>query len=102
MPPPPPVPPAPSEPPAPPEPPVPPPQEFAAEAEFRGLAAPLAKSALLLSVSVQPPPTRRAALVLSSVAVGPLPSKLLADEPYPTKSAMVAFGTHPVPQVSRV
>jgi hypothetical protein len=39
------------------------------------------KSAELLSVSVHPAPARDADVVLVSVAVGPLPSKLVADDP---------------------
>jgi hypothetical protein len=43
-------------------------------AELRGATVPAVKSAELLSVSVQPEPARSAAVVLLSVAVGPLPS----------------------------
>ena len=60
------------------------------------------KSTELLSVSLQPAETRKAELVASSVAVGPLPSKALAEEPYPTKSAMTEFGTQEVLQESAV
>ena len=85
-------------------PPVPPepPHEFADDAELRGFTVPAAKSAELLSVSMQPALARSAEVVLPSVGVGPLPSKLDADEPYPTKSAMLEFGTQDVPQVSAV
>src|SRR5450755_4422361 len=72
--------PAPPEPPAPPPPP-PPEQTFAAVDELRGSTVPTLKSAALLSESVQPAPARDAEVVLLSVAVGPLPSKPLADEP---------------------
>src|SRR5882724_3085290 len=69
--------------PPPPDPPPPPPPEhrFAGEAELRGATVALLRSAPLLSVSMQPRPARSAELVLSRVAVGALPSKLLAEEP---------------------
>ena len=37
-----------------------------------------------------------------SVAVGPLPSKLSAEEPNPTKSATLALGRQPVAQLRAV
>ena len=81
------APPVPVLPPVPAAPPVPPPRrrcrvpphEVVGDAELRGATVPLLKSAALLSVSVQPAAARSAALVLSSVAVGPLPSKLVAE-----------------------
>jgi len=45
---------------------------------LRGAGAPAAKSAALLSVSVQPPSARKAAVVLLSVGAAPLPSKKFA------------------------
>ena len=60
---------------------MPPPHDVVAEAELRGVTVPAAKSAELLSASVQPDPARFADVVLLSVGVGPLPSKLEADEP---------------------
>ena len=55
-----------------------PPQPLAGLALLRGVGAPTVKSELLLSVSVQPPRLRRAAVVLERTAVGPAPSKSLA------------------------
>src|SRR5436190_9547534 len=46
-------------------------------AELRGAGAPMVKSAALLSVSVQPPPLRSAAVVLVSGTVA-VPSKAVA------------------------
>ena len=54
------------------------------------------KSALLESVSVHPKPARIAAVVLLSVAVGPVPSKQFVPVPYPTKSTTDAPIGHPV------
>ena len=63
-------------------PPVPlPPQLCAVVAELRGATVPAEKSEPLLSVSVQPLAARSAEVVLVSVGVGPLPSKLLAELP---------------------
>src|SRR5918992_2390148 len=73
--------------------------------EFRGFGAPVAKSDALSSVSTQPSAERRAAVVLDRVGVGPVPSKLLAELPYPTKSRMSGFGKQfpaVAPQVSSV
>src|SRR3970040_740600 len=47
-------------------------------AVLRGAGAPAEKSAALLSVSVQPFPTRTAAVVLLKVGAAPVPSKKLA------------------------
>src|SRR5438067_4321948 len=70
---------------------------FAVVALLRGFGAPIAKSALLLFVSVHPPPARSAAVVLAVAAVEPAPSKQFAVVPYPTKSAMnVPVGQVPV------
>ena len=52
----------------------PPLQTFVGLAVLRGVGAPVAKSAPLLLVSVQPAPARIAAVVLERVAVGPAPS----------------------------
>ena len=52
----------------------PPPQDTLPEAELRGLAVTLLKSAELLSVSVQPLPARLSELELSGVGAGPVPS----------------------------
>src|SRR5579859_2035568 len=84
--PPPPEPPAPPEPllpPAPPAPPAPvvPPHDVVADAELRVVTEPAVKSDELSSLSVHPEPARLADVVLLSVGVGPLPSKLDADEP---------------------
>jgi len=46
------------------------------EALFRGIGAPTRKSAALLPVSVQPPPTRNAAVVLLSDGVVAVSKKL--------------------------
>jgi hypothetical protein len=48
----------------------PPPQGASGEAVFRGVGAPMAKSELLMSVSVQPPKARMAAVVFVSAGVG--------------------------------
>src|SRR5690348_3157308 len=64
-------------------------------AVLRGLGAPTAKSVLLLSVSVAPAALRKAAVVLESVAVGPVPSKQFVPVPYPARSTILA----PVGQV---
>ena len=71
------------------------------EAVFRGDAAPVAKSLLLLSVSVQPDAALRAAVVLVRVAVG-APSEQLVPEPYPTRSITLAPPGHAVPEVIKV
>src|SRR3989304_5001689 len=55
-----------------------PPHGFSGEAVLRGAGAPALKSALLLSVSVQPPEARKTAVVLLGAGVAPLPSKKLA------------------------
>jgi hypothetical protein len=63
---------------------------FSGELEFRGFGAPAAKSALLLSVSVQPPLRRTSAVVVLGAGAEPDPSKQLAVAPYPTKSTIDA------------
>ena len=55
-----------------------PPQVAVGLAVLRGLGARIAKSDALSSVSSQPSPVRRAAVVLLVAPVGPLPSKSLA------------------------
>lgn len=66
---------------------------------FLGIGNPAAKSALLLSVSVQPLFARITALVLEGAAVGPPPSKQLAVPPKPTKSTIPEEGQTPVSDV---
>src|SRR4051812_17622089 len=61
------------------------PQLIAGDELLRGLGAPVAKSLLLLSVSVQPLLIRRTAFVLLGAFVALAPSKQFAL-PYPTKS----------------
>src|SRR5262245_5021100 len=57
-------------------------QGKSAAALLRGVGAPFAKSAALLSLSAQPPPARRAAVVLVRLGdVGPAPSKAEAVPP---------------------
>ena len=56
-------------------------QSLSGEPVLRGFGLPVAKSAALLSVSVQPPRARRAAVVLLGPAVGPAPSKQFAVLP---------------------
>jgi hypothetical protein len=56
-----------------------PPQGAAAVAVLRGAGVPVAKSALLLSVSVHPPERRISAVVLFNAGAG-APSKQLGDE----------------------
>ena len=55
------------------------PQGFACDAVLRGVGAPAAKSAPLLSVSTQPPLLRRPAVVFESVGAAAAPSKKLAS-----------------------
>ena len=62
---------------------------------FRGLGAPVAKSTELLSVSLQPPLTLRAAVVFVSAATA-VPSAQLAV-PYPTKSTTLTPNGQPLP-----
>jgi hypothetical protein len=70
---------------------VPPPaQTLKALAVLRGVGAPVLKSALLTSVSVQPPLARSTASEFDGAGVGPLPSKALAVVPKPTRSTVVA------------
>ena len=61
---------------------------FTREAVFRGMGAPAAKSAELLSVSVQPLPARSAAVVLLRTGAGAV-SEQLAD-PKPMRSTIAA------------
>src|SRR5262249_22985548 len=71
---------------------------LAADALLRGLGAPKEKLEELLSVSVQPPPARKIAVVLLRPGAG-VPSEQLAV-PYPTKSTMLLFiGQVPVSRV---
>jgi hypothetical protein len=77
-------------------------QKVDGEKLLRGLGAPLLKSPLLLSVSVQPLFCLRAALVLLKVTTGPLPSKQFAVLPKPTKSEMPAFGSGQVDPTTEV
>ena len=73
-----------------------PPQIFSGEDELRGLGAPVVKSALLLSVSVQPLLKRSAAVVLESVAVGALPSAQVEPVPYDTTSTAAFVAGQPL------
>src|SRR2546427_10797541 len=56
-------------------------QKWKGDAVFRGLGAPTAKSAPLLSVSTQPSLIRIAAVGLLRLGVGPVPSKQLVPVP---------------------
>src|SRR5919109_3711435 len=67
----------------------------AASPLFRGFGVPTVKSALLLSVSTLPPPFRRAAVVLLSVAVGSV-SEQFVPLPYPTMSTAPSGQTVPL------
>jgi len=69
-----------------------PPHGFRGDALLRGFGAPAVKSPALSSVSVQPPTARSAAVVSLKSAVGPEPSKLFAELPYPTKSRILELG----------
>src|ERR1051325_1151052 len=72
-------------------------QSCVGDAVLRGFGAAAVKSEAFWFVSVQPPCARRTALVLLGAGVGPVPSKQLAVEPKPTKSAMFALlGQAPV------
>src|SRR5213076_2931884 len=53
-----------------------PPQEFTGDALLRGMGPLMTKSARLLFVSTQPLPRRRAAVVLTSAAVGVVSEQL--------------------------
>ena len=66
-------------------------QVFVAEEVFLGVGDAAAKSALLLSVSVQPPPVRMSAVVVLGAGAFAPPSLQLAVEPYPTKSTIDAL-----------
>src|SRR5207248_3141662 len=72
-------------------------QSWVGEAVLRGFGAPVAKSEAFWFESVQPPAARRTALVLLGAGVGPVPSKQLAVEPKPTRSAIcVPLGQEPL------
>src|SRR5437868_312203 len=73
-----------------------PPQIVNGEDELRGLGAPAEKSVLLLSVSVQPLLTRRAAVVLVRAAVGALPSAQVEPLPKATKSTAAFAAGQPL------
>jgi len=66
-------------------------QVFVAEEVFLGVGDAAAKSVLLLSVSVQPPPARMSAVVVLGAGAFAPPSLQLAVEPYPTKSTIDAL-----------
>jgi hypothetical protein len=68
---------------------VPPPHGLAGDALLRGAAAAVAKSALLLSVSVQPFAARKSASVVLGAGAVPEPSKKFAA-PWPTRSTICA------------
>ena len=68
---------------------VTPPHGSGAVAVLRGLGTAAAKSKLLLSVSVQPFPARKSAVVGEIAGAGPAPSKKFAV-PYPTRSTIWA------------
>src|SRR6185369_6066942 len=61
-------------------------QLFVGEEVLRGLAVSGEKSSALSSVSVHPLLSLKIEFALLGAAVGPVPSKQLADVPYPTKS----------------
>ena len=67
---------------------------FKAVRVLRGAGAPIVKSVLLLSVSVQPLLLRRSAVVLLSAGVGLVSEKLAA--PKPIKSTTPVVGLLPV------
>src|SRR5690349_17969453 len=56
-------------------------QSWNGEAVFRGVGAPVEKSAALLSLSMQPEPFRRSAFVFDGAGAAPGPSKQLAVVP---------------------
>ena len=64
---------------------------------MRGLGAPVAKSAELLSVSVQPPSARWTALVFEGAWAAEV-SEHVVPEPKPTKSKTVAPNGQPLPE----
>ena len=70
---------------------APPPHGAKVEAVFLGLTVPVAKSAELPSVSVQPLSALYTLTVALGAAVGPAPSKQF-EAPKPTKSMTVAEG----------
>src|ERR1043166_13425 len=74
---------------------VPPPEHgLSGEPVLRGVGAPVAKSAELPSVSVQPPAARSTAFVLLGAGVAAAPSKQLAGVPKPTKATIWAPEGH--------
>jgi hypothetical protein len=74
------------------------PQVLAAEAELRGVGVPVAKSVLLLLLSVQPPLALITASVELGAAVGDV-SEQFAVLPYPTKSIILVVGQAPLKAV---
>jgi hypothetical protein len=67
---------------------------FGTDALLRGFGAPVVKSAVFPSVSVQPASLLSTAVVLLGAGAGPLPSKQLALLPYPTRSIRLALAGH--------
>src|SRR5262245_61888191 len=78
------------------------PHTLSVDALLRGVGAPLAKSAALLSVSVQPPAARSAAVVFDRLGVVGEPSNDDAAPPKPIRSSTPGAVAQPVPQVSAV
>lgn len=76
-------------------------QGFAADDVLRGFGPPVAKSVLLLSVSVQPFAARESDSVLLGVGAAAL-SLQFVPEPYPTKSITLADKGQPLPVKSVV
>src|SRR5215471_5893759 len=68
-----------------------PPHTWRGATLLRGMGPMAAKSFRLLSVSTQPLPLRRAAVVLSRVPTGVFSEQFVPDPPYPTKSAMAVL-----------
>lgn len=64
---------------------------------FRGTGLPSVKSRLLLSVSIEPLPFRKSAVVLLGAGASPAPSLQSAVVPYPTKSTTLASNGQPLP-----
>nr|WP_229201882.1 hypothetical protein [Arsenicibacter rosenii] len=69
-------------------------QRLTAVDEFRGLGAPLAKSAVLLLLSIHPLEALKIALVALGAEAEAVPSKHVVVLPYPTKSTIVAPDGH--------
>src|SRR5574341_1043183 len=76
-------------------------QEFVGEEVLRGFGAPVAKSAALFSVSVQPLLPRRSAVVLLGAGAA-LPSMQVVPVPKPRKSTIVPPNGQPEPVSSVV